>query len=79
MCINLETKLIKYCDDNLHNEMKQITIKEKLSWIRDQKPRDGLLTDVLISDKEYKGNLEVTSGKTNLSVSIKLEKFRGVD
>ena len=60
-------------------EMKQITIKEKLSWIRDQKPRDGLLTDVLISDKEYKGNLEVTSGKTNLSVSIKLEKFRGVD
>ena len=59
--------------------MKQITIKEKLSWIRDQKPRDGLLTDVLISDKEYKGNLEVTSGKTNLSVSIKLEKFRGVD
>ena len=26
MCINLETKLIKCCDDNLHNEMKSLII-----------------------------------------------------
>jgi hypothetical protein len=58
-------------------EMKQVTLKEKLNWIRDQKPRNGLFTDVGVGDTDYNGNLQVTTTKTNLSVSIKLNKFRG--
>jgi hypothetical protein len=29
MCSNIEKRLIKYCDDNLYNEMKEITIPLK--------------------------------------------------
>lgn len=58
-------------------ESKTVTLLENLGWIRDQKPKGvGGLT---LSDKEYFGTLEVSSGKTNLSVPIKLEKYRGQD
>jgi hypothetical protein len=55
-------------------EMKQVTLKEKLSWIRDQKPKN---TIGFTGDTDYNGNIEVTTTKTNLSVAIKLHKFRG--
>jgi hypothetical protein len=58
-------------------QAKTIKLLENLGWIRDQKPKgDGGFT---LSDKVYNGSLEVSSGKTNLSVSLKLEKFRGQD
>ena len=60
-------------------ESKTISVVENLGWIRDQKPRDGLFTDIGIGDTDYNGSLEIKSTKTNLSIAIRLNKFRGND
>lgn len=58
-------------------ESKTINVLENLGWIRDKKPKGQ--AGFTLDDVEYNGTLEVSSGKTNLSVPIKLEKYRGQD
>lgn len=58
-------------------ETKNISLKENINWIRDQKPKGSV---GVAGDREYRGSLKLKSSagsSSEVSLSIYLEKFRG--
>lgn len=58
-------------------EVKNITLRENINWIRDQKPKGTVGTS---GDREYRSSLKAKSSSSagsEVSLSIYLKKFRG--